>query len=200
MDHLMEDVQLVIFSYLCPKEIYSLYHSCDYFKTIIDELVRHPGFQIQDCKSIVDDEVVLWFQEMHIYLKLMEITIEIDDRILWFKNGKLHRDDDLPAVLWLDGTRAWYQNGETHRDNDKPAFINPWGDQHWYQNGLRHRENDLPASIYVYGQTIWYFNGQKHRENNLPAVIYFNGDKEWWYHDKRINSKSYRRILGCFFR
>ena len=113
MDHLMEDVQLVIFSYLLPKEIYTLYHACDFFKTIIDELIGHPGFQIQDCKSIVDDEVVLWFQEMHIYLKLMETTIEIDDRILWFKNGKLHRDDDLPAVLWLDGTRAWYQNGET---------------------------------------------------------------------------------------
>ena len=200
MDQLMEDVQLVIFSYLLPKEIYTLYHACDYFKTIIDELIKHPGFQIQDCKSIVEDEVVLWFQEMNIYLKLMETAKNINDTKIWLTNGKLHRDNDLPAILWSDGTCSWYQNGETHRDNDKPAFINPWGDQHWYQNGLRHRENDLPASVYVNGLTIWYFNGQKHRENNLPAVIYFNGDKEWWYYDKRINSKLCRCILGCLFK
>ena len=40
----------------------------------------------------------------------------------WFKNGKLHRDNDLPAVIYADGTQYWYQNGKFHRDNDLPLL------------------------------------------------------------------------------
>lgn len=40
----------------------------------------------------------------------------------WYKNGKLHRDNDLPAVI--DGVnKKWYKYGKLHRDNDLPAVI-----------------------------------------------------------------------------
>ena len=26
--------------------------------------------------------------------------------------GKFHRDNDLPAVIYADGSKAWYKNGE----------------------------------------------------------------------------------------
>jgi len=29
----------------------------------------------------------------------------------WYQNGKLHRDNDLPAVTYPNGTKKWYQNG-----------------------------------------------------------------------------------------
>jgi hypothetical protein len=29
----------------------------------------------------------------------------------WFKNGELHRDGDLPAIEWFDGTKFWYKHG-----------------------------------------------------------------------------------------
>lgn len=53
----------------------------------------------------------------------------------WYKNNKLHRDDDLPAVIWADGTKLWYQNGVLHRDNNLPAVIFADGKEEWYQFG-----------------------------------------------------------------
>ena len=60
----------------------------------------------------------------------------------------LHRENDLPAAIYSNGTRAWYKNGKVHRDNDLPAIIRPNGDQEWHREGEYHRDNDLPAIIY----------------------------------------------------
>ena len=54
----------------------------------------------------------------------------------WYKDGKLHRDGDLPAIEWADGTRYWYKNDELHRDGDKPAIECPNGYRAWYKNGV----------------------------------------------------------------
>ena len=34
----------------------------------------------------------------------------------WYKNGKRHRDNGLPAVIYRDGSQAWWVNGKHHRD------------------------------------------------------------------------------------
>ncbi len=39
----------------------------------------------------------------------------------WYKNGKFHRDNDLPACEYPNGQNELYKNGMRHRDNDKPA-------------------------------------------------------------------------------
>lgn len=41
----------------------------------------------------------------------------------WYKNGKLHRDNDQPAVIYANGSRRWYVNGNLHRNNDKPVVF-----------------------------------------------------------------------------
>lgn len=51
----------------------------------------------------------------------------------WFKNGKLHRDTDLPALIRADGSQYWFRKGKFHRDN-LPAVIHPDGSQEWYKN------------------------------------------------------------------
>jgi hypothetical protein len=28
----------------------------------------------------------------------------------WYKNGKLHREGDLPAIQFLNGNNFWYMN------------------------------------------------------------------------------------------
>jgi len=30
---------------------------------------------------------------------------------IWFKNGKYHRDNNLPAILWADGRIEYWENG-----------------------------------------------------------------------------------------
>jgi hypothetical protein len=101
----------------------------------------------------------------------------------WFKNGKLHRDNDLPAYIDDDRhTQKWYKEGKLHRDNDLPAVIidsNYYYDhyltQKWYKEGKLHRDNDLPAVII-----------EEHIENNSTIK------KEWWINGK--NQNDYNQI------
>ena len=81
--------------------------------------------------------------------------------LYWNKNGLLHRNDDKPAVIDVDGTLQWRQNGQLHRDGDKPAFIGSNWTLDWCQNGNRHRACG-------------------------PAVIYSDGKLEWWINDENI--------------
>ena len=65
--------------------------------------------------------------------------IEINDKgsKIWRNSkGQFHRDNDLPAVVRIDGTCAWFQNNQYHRDNDLPAIIYPGGTCSWYENDL----------------------------------------------------------------
>lgn len=78
--------------------------------------------------------------------------------------GELHSLDDLPAVVYKDGTKWWYKNGKVHRDGDLPAVMWHNGVQEWFQNGRRHRDNG-PAVIYP----------------NEPAIApEFRGKRQWW--------------------
>jgi len=52
------------------------------------------------------------------------------------EDGKLHRDNDLPAVETLDGSKYWYKNGKLHRENGLPAIEFFDGEETWYdENG-----------------------------------------------------------------
>ena len=81
--------------------------------------------------------------------------------------GQLHRDNNLPAVIWDCGTCLWYQKDKLHRD-DGPAVIRADGTQIWYKDGKKHRI-DGPAVITVDSQ-MWYQDDKLHRIDG-PAVI-----------------------------
>jgi hypothetical protein len=84
--------------------------------------------------------------------KNIEVNVE-SNRIAWYKNELLHREDG-PAVEYYDGHKEWWKNGLLHRE-DGPAV--DYYDRHkeWWKNGLLHREDG-------------------------PAIEYYNGNKEWW--------------------
>jgi hypothetical protein len=48
--------------------------------------------------------------------------IKVEGTKLWYKNGKCHREGDLPAYIGADGSQEWYKNGLCHRDDNKPAI------------------------------------------------------------------------------
>jgi len=181
---LATDVQKIIMEFLEPKEIKVFYESCEVSKVMFEELTKHTNFAV-DCKRIMPDEELQWFKLRNIRLKLLE-TYDIDchGNQYWYQNGKIHRDNDLPAIIYYDGTQEWFQNGELNRDNDLPALIYSYGTKVWYKNGQRHRDNDMPAVIHYDGTQIWYNNGEYHRDNDLPAIIKANGNKEWYKNGK----------------
>jgi len=128
-------------------------------------------------------------------------------RASWFRDGRLHREDDEPASIWYDQyggivSENWAVNDEFHREGNKPAIIRYYSDSSiynkWYKNGELHRENDKPADIQwaedckkVYYKK-WFKNGQLHRENDQPAYIQYdefsvldNVIQEDWYKNNR---------------
>jgi hypothetical protein len=60
------------------------------------------------------------------------------------EQGELHRENDLPALTRLDGTKQWWINGKLHRENDKPAIIRSNGVKEWWFNGKPFRKNKKP--------------------------------------------------------
>ena len=53
----------------------------------------------------------------------------------YYKNGVLHRDGDLPAVITVRGHMEYWKNGKRHRDYG-PAIIRTNGVCSWYKNGV----------------------------------------------------------------
>ena len=83
-------------------------------------------------------------------------------RKYWCRNGKMHRDGDLPAIVSAYGTKYWYKNGERHRDGDLPAVESANGTKCWCKNGNLHRDDDLPAVVSAYGTKKWFKNGVRY--------------------------------------
>ena len=65
----------------------------------------------------------------------MEYVKEYWGNTEYYKNGVLHRDGDLPAVITVRGDKEYWKNGRRHRDNG-PAIIRKDGVCSWYKNGV----------------------------------------------------------------
>lgn len=109
-------------------------------------------------------------------------AIEDDDaeQLEWFKNGKRHREDGLPAVECPD-YRSWSIDGELHREG-APAVVHADGGREWFDHGRRHR-TDGPAIERPYelphGRKEWYAGGKLHRDGG-PAVEDPEGTRFWY--------------------
>lgn len=68
------------------------------------------------------------------------------------KKYRANTDDLYTVRTKLDGTKIWYKNDKIHRDNDEPAIITSEGKTIWYIDGDIHRDNDLPAMVYSNGK------------------------------------------------
>ena len=140
MDNLIQDVQIEILSYLYPEDIITLY---EVYQVMIDELSIHKGFEIH-CTKLLNDDQIDWFRKKNIKLYLWKYNVINKESHKWYQNGKLHRDDDLPAVIY--GIRQeWYQNGLRHRDNGLPAVICADGTKKWYQNNKIQEDRRIPT-------------------------------------------------------
>jgi hypothetical protein len=94
-------------------------------------------------------------------------TRRADGSRCWYKEGKLHRAGDLPAVEDANGYREWYKDGKLHRAGDKPAIECADGYREWYKDGKLHRDGDKPAVEYASGYRAWYKDGLKYYPKNF---------------------------------
>jgi hypothetical protein len=104
---------------------------------------------------------------------------------------------------FINLNKHWYVNGKHHRDNDLPAIEYENGSKEWYVNGIHHRDNGLPAIEYSIGIKFWYVNGKVHRLGGLAAIELANGNKSWYIYNKQYTYEqviSYYKILTKFGR
>ena len=116
------------------------------FVVLEDKIFRIESGAIFDTGPILMEE-----------LKEIELT---KDCVEFKKKGLTNRDNDLPAIIYVDGTKYWYQNDRIHRGNDLPAIVYANGSKHWFQYGRLHRDNNQPAVVNVSGIKYWYQNGK----------------------------------------
>ena len=129
-------------------------------------------YDLKDIKDLIGDYTTIEEREIVVSEEqLAVLLLAYKGAQFWYKNGHLHRDNDLPAAIYADGSQMWYQNGIKHRDNDLPAAIYAHGTQHWYQNGKLHRDNNLPAIICADGTQIFYQNGKPRDISKMRQMI-----------------------------
>jgi hypothetical protein len=116
---------------------------------------------------VLSDIELAWFACARVRVALFEeVTINhspvFPNATKYRRNGKLHRDNDLPALVSISNgrvTQSWWQDGELHRDNDLPALIVPGYAQEYLWRGKLHRPSGMPAIEYTDGRREWCWNG-----------------------------------------
>jgi hypothetical protein len=103
---------------------------------------------------------------MNISFKKISNKIVDNYKIEYRLFGKLHRENDQPAIIYASGTKFWYYHGKQHRSGDKPAIEHSNGYKEWYNHGQLHREDNKPAVIWADGSKSWYVNGRFIRETD----------------------------------
>lgn len=89
--------------------------------------------------------------------------------ILYYKNDLLHRDKDLPAAIYHNGTKTWYKEGKKHRIG-------------------------APANIWNNGNIEWFFEGMRHCETG-PALIYPGRKEEYYLMDVQYSKEDFEHTV-----
>ena len=127
---------------------------------------------------------------------------EVRNNILkWFKDDKLHRDDNKPAFIGqspfkttsdLIIYRGWSIDNKPGRTDGGPTCIDQVGTQYWEKEYTHnfHRDEDLPAVIFANGTMEWYKDGKRHRDGLKPAIITKRGQMRYWKHGRQVHLKN----------
>jgi len=125
-------------------------------------------------------------EEFNEKVKMIPIKRKCLNRIEYrLSNGNLHREDG-PAIEHTEGSKFHYFNGNLHREGDLPAVEYSNGTKEWRIHGKLHRE-DGPAfeGLNGNGHKEWWIEGKLHREDG-PAIEKPNGFKEWWIAGEKV--------------
>ena len=76
---------------------------CPIFKIDLDRLQTDEKLYLKRCMNNINYKT---------YELSKDVMIEISFRaIYWWKNNRVHRDNNRPAAIYLDGGKRWYKNG-----------------------------------------------------------------------------------------
>lgn len=101
-------------------KIASYNESVFYWMYLYDDEFKEYAHTIEGVKSYVSLAVVKTITNVHISYRIFDVAHSIFDEPsvitksgikAWYKNGLLHRTNNMPAVIWPDGTGEYWING-----------------------------------------------------------------------------------------
>ena len=165
-----------ISKYLYPDEINNVYASC------------------REAKKSIDSNSEFMYEKVCLHHQPHGCIATENQIQIWYKEGLIHRDDDLPAVISEDNTE-WNIRTCTYIRFENIFSVDIYkSKKYWYKKGRLHRDNDLPA-LCSNGTQEWYINGKLHRDGDLPAIVYQNGNQKWQLSTEK--NRGAGRNAGC---
>lgn len=87
-------------------------------KSLVDITIEHDHILFQQTKYYITSS----FKQTINNIEHLVLVIE-EESYFYFVNNLLHREDDLPAIIWGDGSKIWAVNGQIHRNKPLPSII-----------------------------------------------------------------------------
>ncbi len=123
----------------------------------------------------------------------------IEQKVEFYLDGLLHRENDLPAVYNLvNGTTEWFIRGKRHRENNLPAILHSIGLFEFWKNNQRHRTNGPAIHHLGEKENIWVrefdscviCNNPKEAEDLYgPGNLFI--ENEYWINGQRISRQEF---------
>lgn len=117
-------------------------------------------------------------------------TNNMDSQYVWCNDhSELHSIGDNPAMIHNNGGCVWKKNGKMHRDYDLPAYLD--GNKYiWFINNVNYRANGRPSYIDLKrGWFVWTNEQGKIHRFLEPAIIKLD-EKIMHYYDDGVLLKS----------
>jgi hypothetical protein len=91
--------------------------------------------------SNLGHQVIIYLPKKDCFMDGYEV-VKLEGRTEYYYNGLLHRDNDLPAIEWENGSKEWYQHGKSHRLNGPAWEYSDCGIKYkeWYIEGKNYTE------------------------------------------------------------
>jgi hypothetical protein len=100
---------------------------------------------------------------------LIQVTHHWPRVVYSLPNGVVHRNHDLPAIVWINNSDKPYSNNKIK----------------YYSNNNQY--NALSSWHSKYDSCYWYKYGRQHRDNGKPAKSISSSYYEWWVNGKYLN-------------
>lgn len=141
-------------------------------------------------RRVLSDKELAWFVRSGITVHLLEeeITTKLKNSDYYYDDGSRSEAD----VVDFEAITEYKRNGKIHRDGDLPAvIITTRGGvtyrKEWRQDGLLHRENDQPAVVEMH-RSFYCWRGKYHRPSGGPAMVFDDTEEEevsyWYWHNE----------------
>jgi len=87
-------------------------------------------------------KVKYWCDYIDKHPKFTGCLINKYNDVAWYKNGKRHREDGLPAIEYGNGHKEWFKKGFVHREDGHPAIEFANGYKEWWLNDMRYNSEE----------------------------------------------------------